>query len=454
MFVIQSINSVGKQWCYSRTGVTKDQVMKDIDEECKETKDSCCCDCDEHSGPLGDSVVCIGAPAKEGGNILKIHVHTNEPKKFFEKLKPFSKDPVLKKERVEDMKIMREVEHESACNFSPEKAKFVTLGLSATSLLPTVKAANVDILHTFPMFLAPTDTNKPIDVRYSTDTEALIALNRQRNPSSAIRYTTATSSPMQIKVEMISTLAKGKPILCFVMSTNSKLSAFGRNVMSAVEMLDPEQKKMTHVFVHGWGYGGPFLMEAIQYAREGKTIEQTIAACEDLAQRTFGVVGFMNAGMFRAMKVWRPVLFPDGFEIQEGHQCLSGPPAKIRGDGIPLEKRIQVLMSPIGVGTSIIDSFERAAKHINDGLEPGQKLGNVMIPCVDRPDYGHILVQKMEEAGIKIIRTPYVYGWLYLPFSVHISLSHVIPRYILMQLSLVLCFCVSCISAAISMMVL
>lgn len=392
-----------------KDGVTKDQVMKAIDDEGKESEGSCC-DCGAHGDSLGDSVVCVGAPAKEGGNMLKIHIHTNEPEKFFDKLKPFSKDPILKKEKVEDMKIMREIEHGIASDFSPENARFTMLGLSAMCLPPTVKAANDDILSTFPMFLVPEDTSEPIDIRYSTDTEALIALNRQRNPSTAIRYTSATSNPMQMKIEILTALAKGKPLLCFVFSVDKKLSAFGRNVMAAVDMLDPEQKKMVHIFVHGWANDGPFLMEGIQYAREGKTIDQAIAACEDLAQRTYGRVGFMNAGMFRAMKAWRPGLFPDGFEVPEGHQALSGPPAKVRSDGIPLEKRMQSCMAPIGMGTSMTDAFEKAAKHIKDGLEVGQKVGNVVIPCVGRPDYGHILIQMMEEAGIEIIGTPHVYN--------------------------------------------
>jgi len=392
-----------------KEGVTKDQVMKVINEECKESDDSCC-NCGGHGNALGDSVVCVGAPAKEGGNMLKIHIHTNEPEVFFDKLKPFSRDPILKKEKVEDMKIMREVEHESASDGSQDDSKFTILGLSAMCLPPTVKAANKDILDTFPMFMVPGDTNEPMDLRYVTETETLIALNRQRDPSTAIRYTTATSSPMQMKIELLAALTKGKPILCFVISTDKKFSAFGRNVLLAVDMLDPEQKKMIHIFVHGWGNDGPFMMEAIKYARGGKTLEEAVAACEDLAQRSFGRVGFMNAASFSALKAWRPALFPNGFQVPPGHQYISGPPAKIRPDGIPHPKRLQVLMAPIGMGSSMTDAFEKAAEHIKEGLEPGQKIGNIMVPCIGRPDYGHLLVQKMEEVGIEFLGAPCVYN--------------------------------------------
>eukprot|EP00536_Pseudo-nitzschia_multiseries_P014574 jgi/Psemu1/291526/fgenesh1_pg.727_\ len=392
-----------------KDGVTKDQVMKVIIKECGDS-DGSCCNCGGHSEPLGDSVVCVSAPAKEGGNMLKLHIHTNEPEVFFDKLKPFSRDHILKKEKVEDMKIMREVEHESVPDGSQKDSKFTILGLSYMCLPPNVSAANKDILDTFPMFMVPGDTNEPMDLRYVTETETLIALNRQRDPSTAIRYTTATSSPMQMKIELLAALTKGKPILCFVLSTDKKMSAFGRNVLLAVDMLDPEEKKMIHIFVHGWGNDGPFILEAIKYARAGKTLEEAAAACEDIAQRSFGRVGFMNSAAFAALKAWRPTLFPDGFQVPPGHHFISGPPAKIRPDGIPLPKRLQLLFAPVGMGSSMEDAFEEAAKHIKEGLEPKQKVGNIMVPCIGRPDYGHLLVQKMVEAGIEIDGTPYVYN--------------------------------------------
>jgi len=402
-----------------KDGVTKEDVMKVIDQECHEngesnSDDHCCSGaCGGHDAALGDSVVCVAGPAKEGGTMCKLHIHTNEPECFFDKLKPFSREPILKKEKVEDMKIMRELEHGSSnadCDSLIDNVKFTMLGLCSMCLPSTVIKANEDILSTFPMFVVPEDTDEPIDIRYVTDTEALIMLNQQRSPSTAIRYTTATSNPMQMKIELLAALSKGKPVMCFVFSTNKKMSAFGRNVMQAIDMLDPEQKKMVHIFVHGWANDGPFLLEAIRCAREGKTIEDAIVACDDLAQRTFGRVGFMNAELFRTMKAWRPALFPDGFDIPKGHQSISGTPAGIRPDGCDLEKRTQMAFSPIGMGTSMVDAFEKTAKHIKDGLQPGQKIGDVLLPCVGRPDYGHLLIKTMEEAGIEIVGTPHVYS--------------------------------------------
>jgi len=370
-------------------------------------------------GPLGDSVACVSAPAKEGGNMLKVHIHTDEPQRFFDTLTPFSKNAILKKEKVEDMKAMRDMEHGSSIpsaeglsepNGSVDNAKFSIIGLSAMSLPPKIKAENEELLHTFPMFMVPADTREPIDIRYASDTDVLVALNQQRNPSTAVRMTSATSNPTQMKLELLAALSAGKPVLCFVFSTDQKKSAFGRNVLLAIDLLEPHQRAMVKVFVHGWASDGPFLMEAIECARNGTTIDEAIAVCEDLAQRSFGRIGFMDATMFRRSKAARPAMFPEGFEVPENHHCISGTPPGIRPNGTPLQERGRMCMAPIGMGTSLEDAYEKAAKHIASGLAPGQKLGNILLPCVGRPDHGHLFLRKLREEDIEIVGTPHVYN--------------------------------------------
>merc|ERR1719162_301645 len=317
------------------------------------------------------------------------------------------------------MKIMRDVEHGSSnsksksatdAKESVDNAKFTMIGLSSMCLPPTVKAENDKILNSWPMFVVPADTNEPMDVRYTSDIDTLLFNNKQRNPATAVKISTATSSPMQMKIELLAALAKGKPILCIVFSNNKKFTAFGRNVLMAIELLDPDQRDMVKVFVHGWStYDGPFLMEAIKCARKGQTIDEALTACEDLAQRTFCKVGFTNAALLRKLKAWKPGVFSDHLDIPEGHQSVSGTPPGIRPNGVPLEKRMMMSLAPIGTGTSMEDSFELAARHIKSGLEPGQKIGNILLPCVGRPDFGHILIRKLEEEGVQIVGTPNVY---------------------------------------------
>lgn len=405
-----------------KDGVAKEEVLNAIDLQCYEITEpaeqsSCACPCG-HKHSLGDSVASVSAPAKEGGNMLKVHIHTDEPQRFFDTLKPYSRDAIFKKEKVEDMKIMREVEHGNSCNntivtndseYSVDNAKFTLIGLTSLMLPPTVKAEYKDILNTFPMFIVPADTNEPIDIRHASDTDTVIALNKQRNPDTKVRITTATSTPMQMKIELLASLSKGKPVLCVLFSTSKKLSAYGRNVLQAIELLDPDQRDKVKVFVHGWAHDGIFLLEALDCAKRGKTIDEAIAACEDVAKRTFNRVGFMDAETFRNIKTWRPGLFPESLDVPEGHYCLQGPPSGVRQNEIPLDKRVDLALGPFGMGISMEDTFEKTAKHIKSGLEPSQKIGNVMIPCVGRPDNGHFLVRKLREEGIEIVGNPYVY---------------------------------------------
>lgn len=55
---------------------------------------------------IGDSIASVVAPSNDGGNMIKVHIHTNDPEAVFEQLRAFSRDPVLKKEKVEDMHII------------------------------------------------------------------------------------------------------------------------------------------------------------------------------------------------------------------------------------------------------------------------------------------------------------------------------------------------------------
>ena len=110
------------------------------------------------------------------------------------------------------------------------------------------------------------------------------------------------------------------------------------------------------------------------------------------------------------MKKWRPHLYPDGFSIPEGHHSISGTAPGIRENGISFPDRMQTLVNSIDMGTSLEDAFEKAARHIKSGLKPGQMLGNILIPCVGRPDYGHLFIQKLRDEGIEIVGTPNVYS--------------------------------------------
>ncbi|KAL3920652.1 MAG: hypothetical protein SGARI_006893, partial [Bacillariaceae sp.] len=254
---------------------------------------------------------------------------------------------------------------------------------------------------------------EPIDIRHPTDAETILALNHQRHKATQLRYTTAASNPMQMKIEFLAALAKGKPILVFVFSKDKRVSVYGQNIMKAIELLEPEQQKMVKVFCHGWGfYETAFLMEATKYAKEGKTIDEAYDACKEFADRSFNFVSFQCSQSVQKTMAWRPGLFPKGFEVKDGSFTAFGLPAEIRdGDAIiPEALRALKLMSVLGSADSLEASLTTEAQRIKDTLKAGQKLGQILVPCTGRPDFGHLFIQKLKDAAVEIDGQPIVYN--------------------------------------------
>lgn len=395
-----------------KDGATKEQVMEMMDECINENNPRCQCHGgDENDGlPLGDSLVCVGAPAKEGGDMVKLHIHTNQPQVFFDKLKPFSRDEIFKKEKVEDMYVMRQHAHETLAEYRDySDAKFTLMGMCSQVLPPIMQS---DDLFTLPVFVVPSTTQEPIDIRFATDSETTQALNQQRHPQTAIRYTTASSNPMQMKIELLAALAKCKPILVVIMSKDKKMSAFGRNVIQAVDLLEPHQQKMVKILCHGWGLNEvSFLTLAMRMAKEGKTIDETYEACQDHAARTFAFCNFAASPTVAKLVAWRPGLFPKGFTVQEGSYTTFGIPSKLRTvDEIPEADRVGKLMNVLGSATDLEAAMDQEAQRIKDTLEPGQSIGDILISCVGRPDHGHKFLDKLRSVGVSIVGDPVVYN--------------------------------------------
>merc|ERR1712176_361922 len=98
-----------------------------------------------------------------------------------------------------------------------------------------------------------------------------------------------------MKIELLSAIAKGKPVLVFLSTSDKKYSSFGRNLSKAIDMLNPDQKEMVKLFVHGTICETLLVLEAIQCAREGKTIDETHDLCEDVANRTVQTLMFQSS---------------------------------------------------------------------------------------------------------------------------------------------------------------
>lgn len=358
----------------------------------------------------GDSVACVAAPAKEGGDMVKVHIHSNEPQKVFDKLRTFSRYPDLKKEKVEDMWAMRQDMHGTADRAAGlEDAKFCIIGLSRMALPPQYQS---DELGTFPAFVVPSDTQEPIDMRFTSATDACVALNAQRHKETAIRYTTATGNPMQIKIELLSLLSKGKPILAFVMSKDKRVSAMGRNIQAAIEMLTPEQQAMIHVVVHGWGFSeGLFIREAIECAKHGMTVEEAEVVCTTLADRNSFFLSFMGSPSVKKLAAWRPGLFPEGFQIEDDQVFAFGQDPIIReGEPWPEMKRVGAILNLLDKGPSMDVVAKVEIQRIKNTLKEGQSIASMMISCVGRPDIGRDFVVALRTAGVPLADEPIVYN--------------------------------------------
>ena len=136
---------------------------------------------------------------------------------------------------------------------------------------------------------------------------------------------------MQLKIEILAALAKGKPLLVFLFSADKRISATGRNTMVAIDMLEDEQKKLVKVFVHGWTfYEQPFLMEAIKFAEGGKSIDEAIEACREIGDHCFSFSNFVTSSSVKKLMAWRPGMFPEGFTVEENSFVAFGLPVTIR----------------------------------------------------------------------------------------------------------------------------
>jgi hypothetical protein len=220
------------------------------------------------------------------------------------------------------------------------------------------------------------------------------------------------SNPMQMKIELMAALAKKKPILLFIFSKDKRVSALGRNAMQAVSMLEPDQQRMVTTFCHGWGfYEAAFLMLAIQFAKDGKTLEETYAALDDFAARTFNFVSFVSSPTLHRLVAWRPGLFPSDFVINDGCVMSFGLPAMVRtGEPWTETERAGKLMSVLGSADSLEASMDLEADRLKNTLQPGQKIGNILLQCVGRPDFGHNFIQKLMDRGVAIEGNPIVYN--------------------------------------------
>ena len=326
--------------------------------------------------------------------MIKVHMHTNDPQKLFDILQTFNKDPILKKEKVEDMLAMRESMHGDDTVDSAD-AKFTVMGMPNNDL---------NELHAIPVFFVPSTTQEPIDARFISEADTCVILNQQRHKETEIKYTTAAPNPMQLKIELLAALSKGKPLLIVLPSADKRASALGRNTMSAIEMLEDEQKKLVHVFVHGWAlYDSTFVMEAISCCRSGQSADEAIATCREFGDHCFSFSNFFTSSSVKTLMAWRPALFPDGFSIEDDSFVSFGVPVTTSDVVLTEAERFEKLMTMQNKAKSMTELQDKEIARIKADLKADELLSKVFIRTVGRIDYGHKYLQKMKEASVPMM---------------------------------------------------
>ena len=371
-----------------REGITADTVVSTLQE-----------------ANLGDSLASVRAPAKagSGGDMVKIHIHTNTPQAVFDHLLPYSQTSILQKEKVEDMYFQRDYLHNGERSSSSgdnwEHVKFTLVGLGST-VLPPMDV--VDHMVSLPVFMLPSTTQEPIDLRFTTASDTCSALNQQRHEDTAIRYTSAAANPMQMKLELLTALSKNKPVLVSLMSTDSRVSAFGRNVLAAVDMLTPKQHSQIKLLETGWGsYEAIFNLEAMECARQGKTIDEAYDTCKHVADHSFNFMNLLGSATVKKLMAWRPNLFPKDFTVKDGQYVSFGLPIEIRDKAPTMAERTDMIMTLQTTGSSLSDIQDREIERLKRSLQPGQKIARVLISCAGRPDYGQEFVDKIKAAKVR-----------------------------------------------------
>ena len=352
---------------------------------------------------LGDSIACVGAPAKGGGNMVKMHIHTNSPETFFDHLETFSSTPLLRKEKVEDMFAERD-EAQGKYHVDYSKAQF-NVAASFASMQRDVCAENGGFLFKFPFFAVPETTQEPIMCHDCTFAETNNALNLQRHEETRIKYSTAASNPMQIKIQLLAALASGRSLLVMVISEDKRVSAMGRNIIAAVNLLTPEQKARVRTITHGWVLSeGLYCQEALRCAAEGRTIDETAAYITKLADKNSISTSIMSSVSTRFFQRLRPGLFPEDFTVKDGQYFTFGVDVKVR-HGTPLTdmERASKMFLVQSQSNSLDEAHETEIQRIKDGLEERQGIGALNISCVGRPDYGYAFAAKLREKEVRIL---------------------------------------------------
>ena len=367
-----------------KEGVTAKDVFDKVDQAVKDG--------------IGDSVATVKGPAKGGGEIVKIHMHTDDPDKLYNILQPFNRDAILEKEKVEDMYGMRDSFHGGGAVVELGDAKFTIMGMCSYTL---PNSYDLEELYTIPIFCVPASTQESIDIRFVSDADCCVILNQQRHKQTATTFTTAAPNPMQLKIELLAALSKGKPVLIFLASVDKRVSAIGKNMMAAIDLLEEEQKKKIKVIVHGYGfYEGAFVIEAIKCAELGLDIDEAYDRCKLLIDRCFSFSNMVTSSSVLKLMSWRPSLFPPGFSVEPDSFVAFGLPVTTSDVVLTESERVSRLITVQNKAPTFEELQDLEIARIKKNLRSDEKLSSVVVQTIGRIDYGYKYLQKIKDANV------------------------------------------------------
>ena len=348
---------------------------------------------------LGDSYVIVQAPAKEGGQMAKVHIHSNSPVEVFNVALKFSEnEKKLEKEKVEDMFAERENTHGKKIDMSNAKFAVLTDGISTPP-----SQLDLPNFYLIPVTVTPNSTGDPLIIGdYKNDDPLELFMKLRKQPE---RVFTAAPTPINIQVEMEAALAKWDHLIVPVLG--GWASATLRNCNKALAALSPDLQARVTLFDSGWlgSEHGAMITELFRCAALGLSVEESMKKMYHVEKTAYHFFFTCSQSMKALAKAGRVKALGDGSQIQDGQNFIMGlaPPQAYGEKRENPPTSMLKAASWFGLLEQCEAGDENAVKMEDDfftklkgNLKEGHMLKDVQISTIGRPDRSHALAAKMK----------------------------------------------------------
>ena len=348
---------------------------------------------------LGNSLVVIGAPAKDGGDLAKVHIHTSTPQIVFDALEKQSLTNPLLKEKVDDMAIQvarSKIVHDRS------KFKFAFVS-DTTTMYRGLDMSAIEVI----VPIALTLNGNSISLE---DVDGYSMLSKQRRGEPG-KFGSAAPTPYAFYMGMKDALKVHDEII--VLTCGSLISATFRNASKARDMFPEEIKKNIYMF-DSWGYvfsEFPMLNKGIEMAYEGKSCKEVYDALVAMRPNTHYYFQYNVSGVKTLIAHGRVPKEEFSAKVEgktdSQFQVVLGTfpdmaPLPPHGPALGL-KTIHMEEEQTD-GTAEAKLRARIIERIRNGLKENQKLTNVIVTHISRIDEAKKIKEIiLKELGDKII---------------------------------------------------